>query len=510
MGFFSDAGEWLANTGKAVADGVHQFGKDVIGVGKQVAGMTFDAGAAILDGGYTAITNPAKFIKDVGNNVASYAEHVSDSWTKGAETIGKGWSEMKDGRSLWNALGCTVNGLGQMSSMGLSDMWDDHVEATMETHRDELGNVTGYTAKEGTDYITQRWIEGGAERRALVQNSEEEIAEAIADGDKERVSELDDKLFQATTGKDLAKIATTTAVIAGVVAAVPTGGASLAGTAGVLVAHAGTIAAASAATGVVAGGVGENRAIDLDEMNLQDDISDAISSQVEALKASGRLAEDQVEAYTDVMTTYYKSTLYGSADPNLAANSGFSSNEEMRDWLLANNGLPTLGEAGNMERGELDSAYGSYYDDMAGYGVMDRQIAAAMATFGSAYAAGEITQEEYAKCACRVQCEMFDITDEQKDAYAAYSADLALGNITPDEFAGAVASDPSFAGYITENGFELPLAEGVSSDLPELIAEQAASYEVSEEDMQRRETLSRASAAYDGPTDTMEIGSMPG
>lgn len=459
MGFFD-----------GIVNGAKQFGKDFIGVTGQIYHMTMDTGKAALDGVYTALTDPGKFINDVGRNSAAYAEHISDSWEKGTATIAKGWSEMEDGRGLWNALGSTVNGVSQIASFGVSDVWDDHVESVMETHRDELGNVYGYSAKEGTDYITQRWIESGAERRALVQNSEEEIAEAIAEGDRDRVSELDDKLFQATVGKDLQKAATvvgtTALVVGGVAAAIPTGGTSLAvsgaavsGITAATVAHtAGSVALASSVVGL-GGTAMANNDIDLEAMNVSDDIADVISDQVDALKAAGRLSDDQVDRYTDVMSTYYRATLYNSADPNFAANNGFSSNEELRDWLLVNNGLPTMSESRDMPGSDLADAYDSYYADMAEACGLGPEHAAVLSHIGSEYAAGNITEEQYTREACRVQCEMFDITDEQKDRYAEYSTMLSMGAMTDEQFTEAVTTDPAFADYMTEEGLSFPLTE---------------------------------------------------
>lgn len=497
MGF----GQWLKDTGAGIANGAKQFGADIAGVGHQVLSMTLDAGKGILDGTYTALTDPKKFVNDVKNNIGEGLQHVSDSWTKGADTIGKGWSEMKDGRGLFNALEKTVNGVGQIASMGFSDVIDDHLEETMVEHRDELGNVIGYEAKEGTDYITKRMIENGSERRALVTNAEEEIAEAIADGDKARVSKLDSELFMATTGKDIEKAAdiamtvgTVASVVAGVAAAVPTGGTSLVPVGAVLAGEtAGKIAIKEGAKVAVKGilktsgkvaatklgaSLLSNRDIDLEELNVSDDISDAISEQVRALKESGRLSEDQVDRYTEVMSTYYRSTLYSSGDPNFAQNNGFESNEQMRDWLLVNNGLPTMSEAAEMPREELDAAYSSYcYDlyaaDLSGF--TDKEVVQTMADYCSAYAAGEMSKEDYTLCVARLTLEGMDMSEEHKDAYAPYAAALCLGQISADEFRDSVLSDPDLQGLamddsgrldvgVREGGLELMQAVGRVSE----------------------------------------------
>lgn len=471
MGFFNDAGQWLKNTGEGLWNGAKQLGADIAGTAHQVATMTLDAGQAVLDGTYTAITNPSKFIDDVGHNIGEGLQHVSDSWSKGADTIASGWSEMKNGRSLWNALGKTVDGVGQIASMGISDAIDDHLEETMVEQRDELGNVIGYTAKEGTDYITRRHIENTSDRRALVTNSEEEIAEAIADGDRSRVSELDKRLFEATTGKDLKQAAmvvgTTALVVGGIVAAPISGGTSLAASgatiAGISAATIGstaaTVGAAAAATGVAANALA-NSDIDLEELNVADDIADAISEQVEALKASGRLSDDQVDKYTDVMSTYYRATLYSSADPNFAVNNGFESNEQMRDWLLMNNGLPTMNEAASMSGEELTDAYTNYYTDMSEAAKLTQEGAAMMGKVASAYVGGQLTDDQYTTAVCRLQCEALDMTADQKDAYAAYSSKLCLGRITEEQFYDKVANDPLTSHLINDKGeIELKLAD---------------------------------------------------
>ena len=468
-------GQWLKDTGTGLVNGAKQFGADIIGVGHQVLSTTLSTGQAILDGTYTALTDPKKFASDVKNNIGEGLSHVTDSWSKGADTIATGWSEMKDGRTLWNALGKTVDGVRQIASMGISDAIEDHLEETMEEHRDELGNVIGYTAKEGTDYITKRMIESGSERRALVTNSEEEIAEAIAEGDTERVTDLDKKLFAATTGKDIKKaaevIGTTALVVGSVAAAIPTGGASVAaGTTALAVvgSTAGQTVAKTAATKVISkvafkvgeaavvAGIGSNilsnNDIALDEMNIADDISDAISEQVEALKSSGRLSDDQVDKYTEVMSTYYRATCYNSLDPDFAVNNGFESNEQMRDFLLSANGLPTLGESASMSQDELDTAYASYYGDMSGAASLTQEGAELMGRVAAAYAGGQLTRDQYTIATCRLQCEAFDMTDDQKDAYAAYASKLCLGRITEDQFYETVANDPITAGLINSNG----------------------------------------------------------
>lgn len=517
MGF----GQWLKDTGTGLWNGAKQFGADVVGTGHQVLTMTLGAGQAVLDGTYTAITDPEKFASDVKNNIGEGLSHVTDSWSKGADTIATGWAEMKDGRTLWNALGKTVDGVGQIASMGISDAIEDHLEETMEEHRDELGNVTGYTAKEGTDYITRRMIENSSERRALVTNSEEEIAEAIAEGDRSRVTDLDKKLFAATTGQDIKKTAeivgTTALVVGSVAAAIPTGGASVAagGSALAVIGSTAGQAAAKAATkavvkkvafkvgeAAVVAGLGSNilsnNDIALNEMNISDDISDAISEQVEALKAAGRLSEDQVDKYTEVMTTYYNATCYNAMDPNFAVNNGFESNAQMRDWLLENNGLPTLGEASSMSQEELDGAYVSYYEDMSDAAGLTQEGAALMGRVASAYAGGKLTQEQYAIAVCRLQCEALDLTDDQKDAYAAYSSKLCLGRITEEQFYEKVGNDPLTAGLINGNGeIELPVREGGEELLQAMSEAEADAFGYAE--IQDANTLLEAEASREMP-----------
>lgn len=315
-------------------DGIKKGASDLLAIGRQVAGMTLDAGAAALDGAKTLVTDPKKFAEDVAHCAAEFGRHASNSFSDGAKMIGEGWDEAwatgNPGMFLWKAAGGTV----QMASLGAADAFKEHVRGVSTVARDELGNMTGYEIGEGCDALTRVILEANGQRVATLVNGDAEVKEAIAEGDIERANETFGQAIDAAVVKPVGQAA---AVAAGVIGA----GAAIAATGGAAI-------PAVVTAGVVAGGVGGTMLsmkggksqTDFDLANAADDVKDQVDAELAVLRAGG-LSEEDAAKYAEIMTAYYQGAAYtGSGDQLGASQMGEgASNRDLKAWMLHAAGL---------------------------------------------------------------------------------------------------------------------------------------------------------------------------
>ncbi len=329
MGFWKGVGDFF----KGVGTSIKNTAIDIKDVGAQVVGGVFDAGKAVLEGGKTLITDPVQFAKDVKYGVSGWTDHMKDSWNKGIDTIQSGIEDAKNGRSLWHAVGNTFSGIAQMGSFGISDAVQDHLEDSMVEEKDDMGNVIGYSTKEGTDAITRIFVRDNGDKMAINKNAEEEIHEALAEGDVEKARELDKERFWATTGDDLKKAGTAAAIggtlAAGILATPFTGGAS-----NVVSVHAAMmIAFAGGAAGQIGSlAYGSNKAA-FDVNNVKDDAADMAAAKAAEKVASGEISEDMAEFYESAARTVYEATGYNGVT-DFAEQTGFESKEDLIDFAF--------------------------------------------------------------------------------------------------------------------------------------------------------------------------------
>ena len=83
--------------GKGVGDWAVETVSDIGAVGAQVLTTVGDTGVAALKGFGTAITDPGKFISDVGDNIATWGGHIAGSWNSGTAMIQEGWNDVQKG-----------------------------------------------------------------------------------------------------------------------------------------------------------------------------------------------------------------------------------------------------------------------------------------------------------------------------------------------------------------------------------------------------------------------------
>ena len=330
MGFWKTAGNIARGIGKSIV----QTATDIKDIGAQVVGGVVDAGKAVLEGGKTLITDPVQFAKDVGNGVKNWGDHMKDSWNKGVDTIESGIEDAKNGRSLWHAFGNTVKGVAQIGSLGISDAWDDHLEASMIEETDDMGNVVGYSTKEGTDAFTRIFVRDNGDDMALNKNAEAEIHEALAEGDVEKARDLDHQRFMATTGKDLAKVgavAATAGTVASVVLIPFTGGASTPAALAMSKTAADFAIGAGTAAAVAGTMTFDSNKATFDVNNVRDDAADAASELAANKVASGELDPGMEELYAATAQTVYEVTGYNGVR-DYAEQAGFESKEDMIDF----------------------------------------------------------------------------------------------------------------------------------------------------------------------------------
>lgn len=315
-------------------DGLKKGASDLFAVGQQVAGMTLDAGLAALNGAKTLITDPKKFVEDTAHSVSELGRHAANSFSDGAVMIGDGWNEAwaagNPGMFLWKALG----GTAQMASLGVSDALKEHVERVSTVQRDELGNMTGFDVGKDCDAITRILLERNGGWVASIVNGDEEVREALAEGDKDKANRMFGQTMDQAIIKPAGKVATLAAV-----------GVAVAGTTLVSggLATPAAVAAASVSLGTagwLADMKGNKSLVDFDIENAADDVKDKVDAEVAALKAGG-LSDEDASLYSDIMTVYYQGVSYtGSGDQLGASQMGEgATNEDLKAWMLNAAGL---------------------------------------------------------------------------------------------------------------------------------------------------------------------------
>lgn len=319
----------FGNIANAVKTGV----SDALAVGQQVVGTVFDVGSKALGGVKTLVTDPKKFVEDSAHIVTGAVKHAANSLQDGASMIGEGWNEAwatgNPGMFLWKAAGGTI----QMASLGVSDMIKEHVESVSEVTRDELGNMTGFEISEDCDAITRIALQRGGKTISTVVNADEEVKEAIAEGDVDRANKVFGDMATSTVVKPLSKAA---AVGAAAVMVTATGGAAAPFIAGGL---------------GIASGIGDmyanKKMSDFDIDNATDDVKDRVDDEIRQLTEAGKLDEAGAAKYREIMTPYYQNAAYTNYGNDLGSaylGEG-ASNSDFKKQLLMAAGLPEADKA---------------------------------------------------------------------------------------------------------------------------------------------------------------------
>lgn len=321
-------------------NGMKKGVSDVAAVAAQVGSMTLNAGASALKGGATLLTDPGKFAKDVVNNIGEAGRHVSGGIQDGLDLIGEGWNEAvaakNPGMFLWKALG----GTAQMASLGTIHAFKEHIDSVSTVQRDELGNMTGFDIDKDADAITRLFLENNGQTMSMIVNANEEVREALAEGDAAKANKMFGHMVDATVVKPVGEAAKAAAL--GVAA-----GAAIVGTGGTA---APVVAATVAGLGIgghLASGKGDKSAAEFDIANVDDDVSDRIDADIEALRAAGRdMSEADAARYRDVMQAYYNGAAYTGAGDSLgeAYMGEGASNQAFKDWMTDAAGLPQAPE----------------------------------------------------------------------------------------------------------------------------------------------------------------------
>lgn len=337
MGFFDSVGAVFTGIGNKIVS----TATDIRDVGAQVGSFVLDTGKAALDGAHTLITDPVKFASDVRDIGAEALGHVHDSVTNGAGMIAEGWNDVARGGNPGLAILKTVGGLGQIASFGVSDAIGDHVADSMDVQYDELGNISHIGAKEGTDAITRIFLRDHGDTIGLVKNANDEIEEALEEGDADKANEMFGQAAGAIGAKAAAEAAQAVATAAAVGSVVV--GAGLAPVSGGTTLVAGITASqalfaagvAGTAGGIVGEGAGADMLAKFNALNVADDAEDQVAADIAKLGLEGEAAEQ----YRESMGTYYRNASYDLAGSELGASQGYGSNEELKAVILAGGGF---------------------------------------------------------------------------------------------------------------------------------------------------------------------------
>ena len=323
-------------------DGIKQFGSDVLAVGQQVAGTVLGTGAAALNGAKTLITDPAKFVKDTGDNIGEAVRHVTGGFSDGAALIGEGWNESwatgNPGHFLWKALG----GTAQMASMGTLHAFKEHVQDVATVKRDELGHMEGFEISDKADAITRILLRDNSRSMSIIANGDKAIKEAIAEGDADKANRV---LGQVVSGAVVQPIGESLKVAGP--AAVAAAGAVLTATGvGAPVGVSMLAAGGSFAAGMVMQGKGANDMLDFEIESVADTANRKVNAEIDALKAMGRLSDEQEDDYRETMGTYYMSSSYTVMGDELGASylGEGATNADLKAVLLQSKGLPSPDE----------------------------------------------------------------------------------------------------------------------------------------------------------------------
>lgn len=325
-------------------DGIKQFGSDLLSVGQQVAGTVLGTGSAVLNGAKTLITDPAKFVKDTGDNIGEAARHVTSGFTDGANMIGEGWNEAwatgNPGHFLWKALG----GTAQIASMGTIHAFKEHVEDVATVKTDELGHMDGFEISDRADAITRIFLRDNGRAMSIMANGDKAIKEAIAEGDSDKANHV---LGQVVSGAAVQTVGNRVKAAAPVLGAVIGTGLSATGigaSIGVPVAAMSFAAGAGVAVaGTVMEGKGANDMLDFEIENTADSVERKLTAEVDALKAMGKLTDEQEETYRETMGTYYLSASHSVMGDKLGESylGPGATNADLKASLLQGKGLPS-------------------------------------------------------------------------------------------------------------------------------------------------------------------------
>lgn len=423
---------------KGAANGIKEGACDLAAVGAQVAKGVVDTGASILKGAGTALTDPGKFASDVGQNLSTWGGHIRNSWQSGTSMIKEGWDDVQKGGSPGLLFIKTMGGFAQMASFGASDAIGEHFAASVEAQTDEFGNISGYTAKEGTDAITRVLTKHFGSTVATTKNANAEIEEALDAGDAKTANKIFGDAAWVTIGRPVSKVAGVAGMVAGVAAIPFTGGTSAALTA----ASAGLIF-----TSVTTDLVSKSKEATFDAFNAADDAYDAAKAEADALMASGKLGEADLDKYVRIVQAVNANQTYKSMDPDYAQNAGFEDANALKAFLLDANGLPS-----DLYRSEAAYDPKEQYRLLAESGQISGATAQNMCDAYDAYESGAITGRELSEIYYAGFCDKLDMTQEQKMAYARHTADLNEGLIDEDAYYRNICADPELSGFVQEDG----------------------------------------------------------
>lgn len=448
MSFLDSAGDFFKGIGSAVTDAASTIGD----IGKGVADFVVDRGKDICNGAKTLVTDPKKFISDVGDGLGEWGRHIVEGAKSGADMIAEGWNDVKQGGNPLMLVTKTVGGLGQIASLGATDAVGEYLDEHVTADVDAMGNVSGYTVDEGANGVVKAMNKMFGKTVATTVNANNEIEEALAEGDAKKANQIFGDTAWVTIGRPVAKAASVAAIPLGIAAAPLTGGTSVA------------LSAASIACLVappVIDAVADSKEAKFDAENMADDSNDIADEKTEAMLASGQITEEQAGEYRNIVQKTWSNNGYKSLCPDYAAQAGYGSVQEMEDALLAAYGLPTSAEGGTLmaSNDQVAAMYQGAYETAAGKGVVTGAQGAQLAALATQQELGQgMTQREYIEAVCDLHLQNADISDAERGRLVGWMADYSEGKIDDAQFASNLSNDKDLSRYITEDGlFDPPV-----------------------------------------------------
>lgn len=432
---------WWNDVGKAIGTGV----STLAGVGLQVTKGVVGTGVSIVKGGVTAVTNPKKFVEDVHENLSTWGSYIGKSAKSGTDMIKEGWDDVKKGGNPGLLFVKAMGGMAQISSLGMTAAVGEHLEKTVIEETDELGNVSGYSTKEGTDALTRLGVWAFGKTAANAKNINTEIEEALDSGDAKKANKIFGQAALAAGGKAV-KVA---GIAVGVAAAIPTGGASLGAVAAGIATGSG-IAFGAAAIG---NRMTEHGEVQFDALNVEDDVEDMKNEYIKAALAAGNITEADAEAYGKIVETVYQNATYKAMDPTVIQQMGYSNAKEMTSAMLQAYGYDTGNLAViDMSREDKSALYMEQFQQYVDDGTYTSEQAQAMANLQVSYEAGDLDLRGYSRSMAYVSVYETGMSGAEKSTYADRVAGLVCGDYSPDQFQEMIRTDPLIGRYVGDDG----------------------------------------------------------
>ena len=402
-------------------------GNSIVGVGKSVLDTVVDLG------------------KGAADLVVHLPQHICDAVSNGTSRIAEGVDQMKNGAGfagLANVLGGVINTVTPLGVIG--DTVSDVALQNTELVEDELGN-SKYVDKEGAS-------------TGIISS----LAKSFINSDRRQQQAIKDAIAEGDAGKaNLAMLGEWGSVGMGALSQA-TSVASIVCTATGVGAPVG-IALSGASLGLNMGSRALDSALETDD--LKNDVSSAVSKDIEKLKDEGRLTDENEDEYEQYLTSFYNATsVNGAGQVGALSKEDFEAAAVGNGLLLAPSGYTSLEDYD--QSASFDPAYQKYIDLYQPYiddGSYTADQVDRLAMMSVMHDNEEIDDETFYMNLHMVQYENYDLTTQQAMTLATLDAYKDMGAITQNEYVQVIQAEPVFDNLWDESktNFFIPMKQDV-------------------------------------------------